>query len=732
MSSLVPAVGRATVWSRLLSFVLSLTVLLLAVAPVAATSISTDLWIYQQGDTVNVTGDGFDPSENVEIVTTDPYAVEVDRGTVLSDAVGNIAYSFVLNSDVPGIYDVVATGLSSRLSASTQFDPQSVTITGRNPNDAARPWFRTVGSGFDVIIAGSTACTGANPTGCNIVNGVAVTLVGLPAPNNTKNATLGVGTWTVTFQFRTAAVGTQLAIPASGPIDVSAVGSFTLNNASTTTASDSSAGHFGVDNTLPLSAITSPMPAPPYGGSGHLTVSGTASDTFSGLAADAVTVTLRSGTPSGPVLLPTVDNTKTNSASGGAWSVTFNSPPTAPGTYCVASEALDRAGNHQSPVASQCWTIAAADTSAPDTSITANPSNPSASSSASFSFTGSDNITPAASLTFECKLDAGAFAACTSPKAYAALTDGSHTFSVRAIDGASNVDPSPASFTWVVDTSAPDTSITANPSNPSASSSASFSFTGSDNITPAASLTFECKLDAGAFAACTSPKAYAALTDGSHTFSVRAIDGASNVDPSPASFTWVVDTAAPVITASATKDDASVYLEDTWTNQTVTVSFSCSDSGGSGIAVDTTGLDGGVVSGDTATGSFTSAGSHCVDNAGNPAASNTFSPIKVDKTLPVIAGSRLPVANANGWNNTDVVVSFTCTDPNGIDPSGIDIITVAGGTLSSEGAGQSKTNTGSCVDLAGNAAVSATVSGINIDKTLPVIAGSRLPVANAN
>ena len=113
----------ATVWTRLLSFVLSLTVLLLAVAPVAATSIETDLWIYAQGDTVNVSGDGFGASEDVELVTTDPYGVETDRGTTQADPNGNIFYSFVLNSDVPGIYDVVGTGLSSGLTASTQFDP---------------------------------------------------------------------------------------------------------------------------------------------------------------------------------------------------------------------------------------------------------------------------------------------------------------------------------------------------------------------------------------------------------------------------------------------------------------------------------------------------------------------------------------------------------------------------------------------------------------------------------
>jgi hypothetical protein len=52
---------------------------------------------------------------------------------------------------------------------------------------------------------------------------------------------------------------------------------------------------------------------------------------------------------------------------------------------------------------------------------------------------------------------------------------GSHTFDVRAKDEAGNTDATPDTRTWTVDTTAPDTTITGNPSNPSNSSSASFS-----------------------------------------------------------------------------------------------------------------------------------------------------------------------------------------------------------------------------------------------------------------
>jgi hypothetical protein len=204
----------------------------------------------------------------------------------------------------------------------------------------------------------------------------------------------------------------------------------------------------------------------------------------------------------------------------------------------VEVRAIDAAGNADASPASFTWTI---DIGLPETAIHFGPSNPTNSTLATFSFTGDG--TGSAMAGFECKLDAGNFDACTSPQSYGLLGNGSHTVEVRAIDAAGNVDASPASFTWTIDTVAPGTAIHFGPSNPSNSTEAAFSFTGDG--TGSAVAGFECKLDAGEFGACTSPKTYSGLGSGSHTVEVRAIDAAGNVDASPASFTWTIDFTPP-------------------------------------------------------------------------------------------------------------------------------------------------------------------------------------------
>ncbi len=222
-------------------------------------------------------------------------------------------------------------------------------------------------------------------------------------------------------------------------------------------------------------------------------------------------------------------------------------------------------------------------------------------------------------------MDGAGFEACTSPKSYTSLGEGPHTFQVKATDEATNVDATPASYAWdidtiaptisitspadgafikddmpvlifdssegtvvvkvddvvvtkvsndsldtlsegahtlyiestdvagnigtqtssfTIDTVAPDTTISAQPNDPAISASASFAFSSELGTT------FECKLDAGSYAVCSSPKVYTSITDGNHTFSVRAIDAATNADATPASYVWTVDL-PPVISNSS-------------------------------------------------------------------------------------------------------------------------------------------------------------------------------------
>ncbi len=218
----------------------------------------------------------------------------------------------------------------------------------------------------------------------------------------------------------------------------------------------------------------------------------------------------------------------------------FSSPPAfsglVAGLHTFSVRAIDLAGNTDGTPATRSWTV---DTTPPETTLTgARPASVSNDVAPSFSFDASEGGS-----VFECRLDGGSFGVCSSPRVLSGLVAGSHVFQVRAIDPAGNVDPSPASYAWVVDLSAPETSINASDVGPPAAvkmRSASFSFSSPD-----ATATFECSLDAGPWAVCASSRALSDLADGLHTFQVRAKDPAGNVDATPGSRTWTVDTTPP-------------------------------------------------------------------------------------------------------------------------------------------------------------------------------------------
>ena len=152
------------------------------------------------------------------------------------------------------------------------------------------------------------------------------------------------------------------------------------------------------------------------------------------------------------------------------------------------------------------------DTTAPDTTISSGPGGPTIDATPAFGFTSTE-----AGSTFTCRVDAGAWAACTSPWTTAALADGAHSVSVRARDAAGNTDASPAARSFTVDTAAPHTTITSQPGALSLSGSGSVSFTVNESGAGS-----QCRLDNGAWSACSSPYQVSGLGVGQHQVDVRS------------------------------------------------------------------------------------------------------------------------------------------------------------------------------------------------------------------
>lgn len=208
---------------------------------------------------------------------------------------------------------------------------------------------------------------------------------------------------------------------------------------------------------------------------------------------------------------------------------------------------------------------------APETVLTAVEPDPTNDTTGDFQFSAD---IPGS--TFECSVDASAFAACATPFHTAVLADGTHAFAVRAKEPGGVVDPSPATHSWRVDTVRPDTSITSGPSGTVNSSTAVFEFES-----PEAGVTFNCTRDGSAPFGCTSPTTFTNVADGAHTFTVRAIDGAGNVDLTPAARSWTVDAQGPetTIVDSPPAASPSTSAEFRFTSSESPELFECSVEG---------------------------------------------------------------------------------------------------------------------------------------------------------
>ncbi len=206
----------------------------------------------------------------------------------------------------------------------------------------------------------------------------------------------------------------------------------------------------------------------------------------------------------------------------------------------------------------------------------------------------------------------------------------------------------------------------------------------------------------------------------SQTVTGTCTDNAGNVSAAT-QVTVKLDMTAPSVSDEVTVD--GVLGANGWYTSNVVVEFTATDAL-SGPATEsktvTSSGEGNVVTVESP--AFT-------DEAGNTTAAGAVSKsYKIDKSAPnAPAASLNPAANTAGWNNDDVVVSFSSTGDNG--PSGVDSCT-ADVPVTDEAVDQ--TVSGTCTDQAGNVSAATEVT-VRLDKTGPGIAHTLSPTApNAN
>ncbi len=240
----------------------------------------------------------------------------------------------------------------------------------------------------------------------------------------------------------------------------------------------------------------------------------------------------------------------------------------ASGSHNMRIRAYDRASN-ASTIYTYTWLI---DANVPTVVIASGPAAATNSTTATFVFSG------VGVQTFQCQLNAAAYANCTSPHTISNVgANAAHTFRVRGTS-ATGVMGAAASFAWTHDSIVPTAPammsavpVITNQRNNSVSFSSQDSGTGIAR--------FEC-LNAGQYAACTSPQSFANVADGSYSVQVRAVDRAGNVSTT-SSTSWTVDTVAPTLafsqTPAATTSAVNMVFTFTATDsRTAVASIRCS------------------------------------------------------------------------------------------------------------------------------------------------------------
>ena len=207
----------------------------------------------------------------------------------------------------------------------------------------------------------------------------------------------------------------------------------------------------------------------------------------------------------------------------------------------------------------------------------------------------------------------------------------------------------------------------------------------------------------------------------------------ANAGETSATVTFAVDNTGPVLTPVFTPS-----FTGTWAKEDTTVRWSAVDPN---VAVGPPATPGSGFDGSpTAFTTYSTSGIYALtapafpDRVGNPATGGGT--LRLDKSAPLISGTRTPAPNAFGWNNSPVTVTFACEDlpasnNSGLATPGCPAATVVGSATDPTKDVTDGSVSGSVSDVAGNSS-SASVANLNVDTVAPALVGAATTSANGN
>ena len=354
--------------------------------------------------------------------------------------------------------------------------------------------------------AGNTSLPAGPSTAFTVDNTRPVVSIGSPSLSDTRNGpvtfqvtvsgayTVNLLAGNITLNHTGTAAGSVSVVPftgttstpivqvsnitGDGTLGISIAAGIAVDAAGNTSLAAGPSATFNVDNTRPVVSIGSPNPA--FTNTTDvifpLTVSG--ADTINLLDSDITVLHLTGITTGTASVVPGTGTTTTPQVK--ITGITGNGTL---GISLAEGFAVDTAGNKNAITNSPTPVVVIADFTPPETMIIERPALLDNNPNPAFGFSGDDGLGSGVAA-FMCSIDAGPYAACTSPFTSPSLTDGFHTFDVYAIDRVGNADPTPASYGWQLDSIAPNVvSITRADPNPTNAASVDFTVIFSEDVT---------------------------------------------------------------------------------------------------------------------------------------------------------------------------------------------------------------------------------------------------------